>query len=160
MTVFEGKRVLIVEDNALIGTMVADMMSEIGAHPVGPVITEKEAMDRINHDPDVPHAAILDLGLDRSSVDIAARLHELGIPFIFATGAPNDVPARFSHVPTCSKPYTVADLMNALRQAFEASHSIIATIPDLRTEVLAGHRSELMIVTPIIPGQSTNLLAP
>ena len=139
MTVFEGKRVLIVEDNGLIGTLVADMMSDLGAEPIGPVITEREAMDRINHDPDVPEAAILDLGLDRSSADIAARLHELGIPFIFATGAPNDVPARFRHVPTCSKPYTVADLMNALRQAFEPTPSTIATMPDLPGEVVDGH---------------------
>ena len=95
MTVFEGKRVLIVEDNGLIGPMVADMISDLGAEPIGPVITESEAMNRINHDPDIPDAAILDLGLDRSSSDIAARLHELGIPFIFATAAPNDVPACF-----------------------------------------------------------------
>ena len=77
MTVFKDKRVLIVEDNGLIGTMVADMMSEAGARPIGPVITESEAMDRINHDPDIPDAVILDLGLDRSSADIATRLHEL-----------------------------------------------------------------------------------
>jgi CheY-like chemotaxis protein len=147
MTVFEGKRVLIVEDNGLIGAMVADMISEVGARPIGPVITEREAMDRINHDPDIPDAAILDLGLDRSSADIAARLHELGIPFIFATGAPNDVPARFSHVPTCSKPYTIADLMSALRQAFEATPLAVATTPDLPVEVVAGHTLKLMIVT-------------
>ena len=150
MTVFSGKRVLIVEDNGLIGTMVADMMSEAGARPIGPVITEREAMDRINHDPDIPDAVILDLGLDRSSADIAARLHELGIPFIFATGAPNDVPARFSHVPTCSKPYTVADLMSALRRAFESTPSTIANITDLPVEVVAGHTPRLMIVTPVM----------
>ena len=136
MTVFEGKRVLIVEDNGLIGTMVADMMSDLAAQPIGPVITEREAMDRINHDPDIPDAVILDLGLDRSSADIAARLHELGIPFIFATGAPNDVPARFSHVPTCSKPYTVADLIGALRRAFESTPSTIAIKPDLPWKLL------------------------
>lgn len=150
MTAFEGKRVLIVEDDELIGNMVADMMSEVGARPIGPVITEREAMERINHDPDTPDAAILDLSLDRSSADIAARLHELGIPFIFATGAPNDVPARFSHVPTCSKPYTVADLVNALRRAFEASPCGAPTTLPLPKDVVAGHKPRLMIVTPII----------
>ena len=150
MTVFEGKRVLIVEDNGLIGTMVADMMSELGTQPIGPVITEREAMDRIDHDPDIPDAVILDLGLDRSSADIAARLHELGIPFIFATGAPNDVPARFSHVPTCPKPYTVGDLVSALRRAFESTPSTIVTMPDLPVEVVAGHTPRLMIVPPVM----------
>ena len=121
MTNFINKRVLVVEDNGPIAIMIGEMMKEFGAWPIGPATTEAEAFDIIDYAHRTFDAAILDLRLDRSSADVAAKLHELGIPFIFATGLPHEVPARFSHVPTCAKPYTIADLQNALHRAFEVS---------------------------------------
>ena len=150
MTSLRDKRVLIVEDNGLIGEIVAEMMVEAGARPIGPALTEREALDMISYSPEAPDGAILDLGLDKRSCEVAARLHELRIPFIFATGMPDQVPARFSHVPICAKPYTVNDLLTALHRAFEASPLTIVDDDISLLRTAEGKMPKLMIVGPAL----------
>jgi DNA-binding response OmpR family regulator len=117
MEAIQGKRVLIVEDNSLIGEVIAETISEAGGWPLGPVVSEREALDMIDYNPGRPDAAILDVRLDGVSFDVATRLQDLGVPFIFASGHCDDVPDHLRDVQVCQKPYTARELLSALEQA-------------------------------------------
>jgi CheY-like chemotaxis protein len=120
MANFVNRRILIVEDNALIADHIADVVASSGASPLGPVLTEREAIELLAYDTSKPDAAILDLNLDGTSIGVAERLRALDVPFIFATGNRHDIPAHFAQQPVCEKPFTPGDLLAALRRAFEA----------------------------------------
>jgi CheY-like chemotaxis protein len=117
MVSIEGKRVLIVEDNSLIGEVIAETISEAGGWPLGPVLSEREALDMIDYNPGMPDAAILDVRLDGLTFGVADRLHDLGVPFVFATGHSGDVPEHLRDVQVCQKPYTARELLSALQRA-------------------------------------------
>lgn len=112
-----AKRVLIVEDNGLIGEVIADTIAEAGGCPIGPVLTEAEALDLINYNSDAPDAAVLDVNLEGTFFHVAERLRQMGVPFIFATGNARAIPERFRSTPVCEKPYTVHSLLKALEAA-------------------------------------------
>jgi DNA-binding response OmpR family regulator len=85
----QGRRVLVVEDEALICMMLEDGLLEAGAEVVGPACSVKEALeliDQVAADGGLS-AAVLDINLDGETVfPVADRLAALGVPFIFATG--------------------------------------------------------------------------
>ncbi|PXA82968.1 hypothetical protein DMC47_44780 [Nostoc sp. 3335mG] len=112
-----AKRVLIVEDNGLIGEVIADTIAEAGGCPIGPVLSEAEALDMINYNGEAPDAAVLDVNLDGTSFHVAERLRDVGVPFIFATGNAKEIPEIFRATPVCEKPYTVRGLLSALESA-------------------------------------------
>lgn len=112
-----AKRVLIVEDNGLIGEVIADTITEAGGCPIGPVTTGAEALDLIDDNHEMPDAAVLDINLDGTSFHVAERLRQLGVPFIFATGNAKAIPESFRTTPVCEKPYTVRSLLIALEAA-------------------------------------------
>jgi CheY-like chemotaxis protein len=80
------RRVLVVEDDVLIGMMVADMLEELGYEPVGPVRSLDEGVAQAETETPL-HAAILDVNLDGvRSYPIAEALDARAIPYVFATG--------------------------------------------------------------------------
>lgn len=125
MEMIQGKRILIVEDNSLIGEVIAETISEAGGWPLGPVVSEREALDMIDYNPGKPDAAILDIRLEGDSFDVATRLQNLGVPFIFASGHRDDVPAHLRSVQVCQKPYTARELLCSLEQAFTTAGASI-----------------------------------
>jgi DNA-binding response OmpR family regulator len=84
-----GKRVLVVEDEALIGMLLEDELLEAGAEVVGPACSVKEALeliDQVAADGGLS-AAVLDINLEGETVSpVADRLAALSVPFVFATG--------------------------------------------------------------------------
>jgi CheY-like chemotaxis protein len=121
MATIAGKRVLIVEDNGLIGEVIADAVTEAGGWPLGPVLTEREALDMINYNPGMPDVAILDVHLNGTSFEVAERLAQLGVPFIFASGNIHDIPASLGYAPVCEKPYTPDTLLKVLAAALDSA---------------------------------------
>jgi len=97
-------RVLLVEDEALVGMMIQDTMSDCGFQIVGPVCTMADAL-KAARDDDFD-AAILDINLgDELVYPVADILVERGVPFIFVTGYDADgVDRRFRDVPVLQKP--------------------------------------------------------
>ncbi|MGA2943795.1 MAG: response regulator [Xanthobacteraceae bacterium] len=97
-------RVLLVEDEALVGIMIQECLTEFGFRITGPVCTASEALSaaREGHF----DAAILDINLGDGSVyRVAEILTERGVPFIFVTGYDSDsVDSRFQDVPVLQKP--------------------------------------------------------
>jgi len=85
----QGRRVLVVEDEALIGMLLEDELLKAGADVVGPACSVKEALELIDQavaDGGLS-AAVLDINLEGEVVSpVADRLAALNVPFVFATG--------------------------------------------------------------------------
>ena len=99
-----SRRVLLVEDEALVAMMIQQCLIETGHSIVGPISTASEALVTAK-DGDFD-AAILDINLsDGMAYPVAEILSARGIPFIFVTGFEADaVDDRFSKVPILQKP--------------------------------------------------------
>ena len=116
-------RVLVVEDEILIGMLTMNMVKDLGYAALGPMTNLADANAVINKDDfDV---AVIDLNLNGlPAYPLADALHRRGVPFMFVTGYASDaVDGRFSHVPLIQKPIprdqlasTIAGLV-AARQA-------------------------------------------
>jgi two-component sensor histidine kinase/CheY-like chemotaxis protein len=110
------KRIMLVEDEALVGMMMRDMLLDLGYFVVGPFCSLSEAhgaMDAQQYD-----CAILDLNLRGDLVyPIANLLEQRGTPYLFVTGyGPESTEARYAHVPVLQKPISREMLDSALRE--------------------------------------------
>ncbi len=97
-------RVLVVEDEALVGIMIQECLTELGFQIIGPVCTASDALQAAK-DGDFD-AAILDInlgdGLVYQAAEILAWRH---VPFVFVTGYDADsVDSRFREIPVLQKP--------------------------------------------------------
>jgi two-component sensor histidine kinase/CheY-like chemotaxis protein len=100
----EGNRVLLIEDEALVGMMMKDVLTELGFQVVGPFATMADATAAIA-DEDF-HAAVLDVNLQGDLIyPLAEMIKTRGIPFVFVTGYSADgIDERFACVPILQKP--------------------------------------------------------
>ncbi len=99
-----GRRVLLVEDEALVAMMIQEFLMECGHSVIGPISRASEALDAAKEsDYD---AAILDINLgDGMAYPVADIVSARGVPFVFVTGYEADtVDDRFSGVPVLQKP--------------------------------------------------------
>ena len=99
-----GRRVLLVEDEALVAMMIQECLTECGHSVIGPINRAADALSAAkNGDFD---AAILDINLgDGMAYPIAEILAARGVPFVFLTGYDADtVDSRFGEVPILQKP--------------------------------------------------------
>ncbi len=106
---------LLVEDNMLIAMDSEDALLAIGIKQVSIAATVQEAFDLLkDHRFDV---AVLDLHLEgETSVPIAETLLTFGIPFVFASGYPNQqgLDPKFDAIPFVQKPYNQIRIRDAL----------------------------------------------
>ena len=118
MTSLAGKRILIVEDEALLATMVADILECGGATIVGPASTLKKGL--ILAERGQIDVALLNVNLRGESIDpIADMLFSRGTPIVFATGYGERPAGPWTRAPIIGKPFTDADLLRAIRQALQ-----------------------------------------
>ncbi|BDG73410.1 response regulator [Roseomonas fluvialis] len=108
------RRILVVEDEALVAMLVEDALMDAGFTVVGPARTVSQALELLKADP--PDAAVLDLNLGgENSLSVADALSARGIPFLVATGyGAAGLPAHLRHIPVLPKPYDPADLTVAI----------------------------------------------
>ena len=116
-----GCRVLVVEDEMLIGLLIEDTLLELGCVVVGPVgkldaalrLAAGEALD----------VAVLDVNIRGGHVyPVAERLQARGVPFVLASGYEDwALDEAFRGQPRLNKPFRAKDLEEqvkaALRQA-------------------------------------------
>jgi CheY-like chemotaxis protein len=102
--VMPGNRLLLVEDEALTGMMMSDMLTELGFDVIGPFGRVADAMAALKREDF--HAAVLDVNLDGEVVyPVADAVVERGLPFVFVTGySPEGIDRRFAQVPVLQKP--------------------------------------------------------
>lgn len=123
-TSLNGKRILVVEDEALVALDVASALEAHGAVVLGPFaglvgamrMTDEAAID----------AAVLDVDLGRESVfPLADRLHEGGVPFVFHTGHADidRLHARYGDVVVLLKPSRSDDVAYHVGGAIAAAHA-------------------------------------
>lgn len=106
--------VLLVEDNIIIALDARQMLTSLGASRVEMASQVAQALRLIDLNP--PSFALLDINLGvETSFPIAARLRELGVPWVFATGygAELVLPAEFQMQPVVTKPYSAEDIAAA-----------------------------------------------
>ena len=115
-----GCRVLVVEDEVLIGMVLEDILDMLGCVLTGAAATMEEAWRLAEtHEFDV---AILDVNIGCDPIfPLADAVRERGIPVIFATGSlPDSLPERFADCPVLEKPYVYAGVESALGRACPA----------------------------------------
>jgi len=110
-----GKRVLVVEDEAIVAMLLENILEDIGCTPVGPALGLEQALSLVAAETALD-AAILDVNLRGERVyPVAEALSGRGIPIIFATGyGEGGVEGAWRGRPTVQKPYTVDDIVRTL----------------------------------------------
>jgi len=121
-------RVLVVEDEALVGIMIQECLTEFGFQIVGPVCTASDALQAAkdgNFD-----AAILDINLGDGMVyQVAEILVRRQVPFVFVTGYDADsVDSRFREIPVLQKPVEREMLQKLFAQG--ANHAMTGLVRD------------------------------
>ncbi|MGH7088748.1 MAG: response regulator [Stellaceae bacterium] len=119
----EKSRILVVEDDYLIATTLADVLGAAGWTVIGPVGHLAEAVETAAHqDCDV---AVLDINLAGEAVyPVAEVLSQRKIPFLFLSG--NGGGSRgsaqpFAERPRLGKPFRNRDLLGVLARLVGAS---------------------------------------
>jgi PAS domain S-box-containing protein len=99
------KRVLLVEDDAIIGMMMRELLNDRGLFVIGPCCTVREALAATGDNLD---CAILDVHLGGEFVyPVASTLRELNVPFAFVSGYGREsIDSRFQDVYILQKPVT------------------------------------------------------
>jgi two-component sensor histidine kinase/DNA-binding response OmpR family regulator len=110
--VVPGNRLLLVEDEALTGMMMSDMLTELGFEVIGPFGRVADAMAAVGREDF--QAAVLDVNLDGEMVyPVADAVLALGVPFVFVTGySAEGIDRRFARVPVLQKPIERQMLQN------------------------------------------------
>ncbi len=107
-------RVLVVEDEMLIGMLLEDMLVDLGHSVVAVVPRVNEALTAVQRDDF--DLAILDVHLNGQAVfPVAEALITRGIPFVFATGyGERGLPDNYRNRPILQKPFAKDDLEKML----------------------------------------------
>jgi DNA-binding NtrC family response regulator len=116
----EFRRVLLVEDEALVGLELETALMRAGMEVLGPATTLSEALRLASES--AADMALLDINLQgEHSFPVAEVLKMRGIPFVFCTGYARRmiIPEEFSHIPVVEKPYTIDRLFQAMDRAAE-----------------------------------------
>ncbi|MBN8643752.1 MAG: response regulator [Planctomycetes bacterium] len=107
--------VLVVEDNFLVGVLIARNVERLGYRAIGPVASASDAIARLASQSIT--AAILDINIrGGTSEPVAEALERAGIPFFFVTGyaSPLLISQRLQSTLRLSKPVSDAELKRAL----------------------------------------------
>jgi DNA-binding response OmpR family regulator len=103
-------RILVVEDQTLLGIYIGDLLADIGCEAVGPFCSVATGVPTALREP--LDAALLDLFLADESVEpIAQILERRGIPYAFITAyGRGHLPENMQHRPYLNKPFTDGEI--------------------------------------------------
>lgn len=80
----EGKTVMVVEDETILGIVLSEELSAVGAKVVGPFPRLRGGLEYCADS--LPHLAVLDIDLiDGDSLPLARKLKDAEVPFVFYT---------------------------------------------------------------------------
>lgn len=108
-------RVLVVEDEPLIGMVIENVVEELGHEVVGPIGKLDEALELATHEP--LDFAILDINIRGGhSYPVADMLMQRGLPMLLTTGySPGIIPDRLQEQRRLRKPFTAEQLEAEIR---------------------------------------------
>ncbi|MEX0928083.1 MAG: response regulator [Balneolales bacterium] len=110
-----AKRILLVEDEYLVGLDIQSILTDAGFDVSEPAMNIGAALDLIKNNKF--DAAVLDVNLGgQSSEEIAARLTDLRIPFILLTGyGRENLPPEVVDATVVEKPFDEQKLIETIR---------------------------------------------
>ena len=119
------RRILVVEDEALIGMMIEDGLREAGAIVLGPVASLRDALRLVE-------TAMADGGIDAGVLDlnlagelvlpVADALVGHGVPFLVATGYGEEgLTEPHADIPVLRKPFLPQELLVTIQELVEGS---------------------------------------
>ena len=113
-----ARRVLLVEDEALVAMLLETILEDMGCIPVGPAASVEDGLVMAN-DAESLDAALLDVNVaGRQVFPIAEALKTRGVPFVFSTGyGESGLPDAWRGHPTVQKPFTESAIRAALMKA-------------------------------------------
>lgn len=114
-------RVLLVEDDTLLGTLLADMLRDVGHDVCAIAVTEAAAVSAAaQYHPDL---MIVDVGLGEGSGVAAVDeiLHFGFVPHLFMTGNVTRLRALRQHAVVLEKPFREAALLLAMQCAMDVA---------------------------------------
>jgi PAS domain S-box-containing protein len=120
-----GRRILIVEDEAIVAMSLADDIADMGGEAVGPASTPEEAMQAIEEGGfDI---ALLDANLSgRPVAEVASALTQRGIPFVFISGyGRQGLPAAFQAAVIVEKPFTPSQVLAAIQGLLDPGSNVV-----------------------------------
>ena len=109
-----GRRVLVVEDEALVSIMLADLLAKSGCVVIGPAATAQSALNLIEQES--IDCAVLDIKLvDGTSLPVAEALAARGIRFVLATGyTPEAIDRAYNGAPVLQKVFTPDEFIETI----------------------------------------------
>jgi DNA-binding response OmpR family regulator len=108
----EGVRVLLVEDEYLVASLIEEILEIAGCIVTGPIPRLAQALDAA--DRETCDAAVLDVNLAGERIyPVADILSRRNIPFVFVTGY-GVLPGEYASRPRVCKPFKMADLLDTL----------------------------------------------
>jgi DNA-binding response OmpR family regulator len=112
--VLESIRILIVEDDPIIGLDLSETLAAAGAVVLGPAHDVRTALALLDSSP--VDAAVLDhVIVGGNSRPIADLLVQRGVAFLFHTSHRGDLPSRYPSVSIIDKPSRPDELVGSLR---------------------------------------------
>lgn len=122
MKIETSLRVLVVEDEALIGMLIEDMLADIGCNHVDVAASVECALDAVAEAS--PDFAMLDINLNgERSFPVADLLRSRAIPFVFLSGyEPLDLGEAYAGTKILQKPFRLGDVETVLEDAFCAQN--------------------------------------
>ncbi|WP_171070407.1 response regulator [Methylobacterium terricola] len=109
-------RVLLIEDNALIGLDLGDAFAHAGYRVAGPVATLAEAAAQVERR--TPDLAVVDVRLkDGLCTELARELHRRGVPFLVHSACRQDssLCSELLEAPWLAKPAWSPDVVAAVQ---------------------------------------------
>jgi PAS domain S-box-containing protein len=121
-----GKRILVVEDEALLSMDLEESLAAAGCHVVGPAATVETARKLITHEQ--CDAALLDVNLSGHPVDeLAAALTKHAVPFAFLTGYGREaLPRGFGEAKMLGKPFSQHEVLAMLAQLLTPRTNVVS----------------------------------
>ena len=109
----DTRRILLVEDDVLIGMMLADMFDALDLPEPAQATSNDEALAIIAAEPLA--GALVDINLgDEKGWPVADALAERDIPFAFTSGGGDVLPPAHAHRKLVTKPFRISDIEAAL----------------------------------------------
>jgi CheY-like chemotaxis protein len=128
-----GKRVLVVEDEAMAAMLLEETLGSLGCQVVGVAARLDVAQQQAQTA--VIDVATLDVNLaGQMSYPVAIILRSRNIPFVFATGYRSiALPTEFKDAVVLAKPYSEAQLVTALLRSLAENAALPQPDPPAQT---------------------------
>ena len=108
-----NRRILLVEDDVLIGMMLADMFDALDLPEPAQATSNEEALAIIAAEPLAGALVDINLGHEKGW-PVADALAERAIPFAFTSGGGDVLPSAHAHRRLVTKPFRISDIEAAL----------------------------------------------